>query len=327
MSAVGPAAPCLHTPETLPAGDGPLRLELSCPQGRAQVTRYPVFPGIDLAYYDVHAPACALEEPVPGLLRISHCREGRMEYLHGGRFYFLAPGDLSVSCAQDPPREARFPTGHYHGITVTIDPRRAPDCLSCFLRDVDVRPGALIERFCSRDDFFISRSSPRVEHVFSELYCVPEHTRKGYFKVKILELLLFLSTFPVTPEELRTPGLSPSQAALAEAVRDLLLAHAGEKITGTQLSAALSVSETQLKAAFQAVYGMSPAAFLRAQRMHGAAQLLRSTNRTVLDIAGQFGYDNPSKFARAFRDVIGVSPNEYRCGIDRDSCAPDRAGS
>ena len=301
MSAAGPAAPCLHTPETLPAGDGPLRLELSCPQGRAQVTRYPVFPGIDLAYYDVHAPACALEEPVPGLLRIS--------------------------CAQEPPREARFPTGHYHGITVTIDPRRAPDCLSCFLRDVDVRPGALIERFCSRDDFFISRSSPRVEHVFSELYCVPEHTRKGYFKVKILELLLFLSTFPVTPEELRTPGLSPSQAALAEAVRDLLLAHAGEKITGTQLSAALSVSETQLKAAFQAVYGMSPAAFLRAQRMHGAAQLLRSTNRTVLDIAGQFGYDNPSKFARAFRDVIGVSPNEYRCGIDRDSCAPDRAGS
>ena len=87
------------------------------------------------------------------------------------------------------------------------------------------------------------------------------------------------------------------------------------------------MSETQLKAAFQAVYGMSPAAFLRAQRMHGAAQLLRSTNRTVLDIAGQFGYDNPSKFARAFRDVIGVSPNEYRCGIDRDSCAPDRAGS
>ena len=250
-----------------------------------------------------------------------------MEYLYGGRFYFLAPGDLSVSCAQEPPREARFPTGHYHGIAVTIDHRRAPDCLSCFLRDVDVRPGALIERFCSRDDFFISRSSPRVEHVFSELYCVPEHTRKGYFKVKILELLLFLSTFPVTPEELRTPGLSPSQAALAEAVRDLLLAHAGEKITGTQLSAALSVSETQLKAAFQAVYGMSPAAFLRAQRMHGAAQLLRSTNRTVLDIAGQFGYDNPSKFARAFRDVIGVSPNEYRCGIERDSCAPDRAGS
>ena len=56
--------------------------------------------------------------------------------------------------------------------------------------------------------------------------------------------------------------------------------------------------------------------------MRGAAQLLRSTDRTVLDIAGQFGYDNASKFAKAFRNVIGVSPNAYRAGAEQDSCAP-----
>ena len=67
---------------------------------------------------------------------------------------------------------------------------------------------------------------------------------------------------------------------------------------------------------------LGPAAFLRAQKMHAAAELLRSTDRTVLDIAGQFGYDNASKFARAFRSVIGVSPNAYRSGATADSCAP-----
>ena len=44
--------------------------------------------------------------------------------------------------------------------------------------------------------------------------------------------------------------------------------------------------------------------------------------RQVLDIAGQFGYDNASKFAKAFRSVIGVSPSAYRAGADSDSCAP-----
>ena len=44
--------------------------------------------------------------------------------------------------------------------------------------------------------------------------------------------------------------------------------------------------------------------------------------RQVLDIAGQFGYDNASKFAKAFRDVVGVSPREYRAGAAYDSCAP-----
>ena len=80
------------------------------------------------------------------------------------------------------------------------------------------------------------------------------------------------------------------------------------------------------KNAFQIICNQASEIFifpnLRQQKMHGAAELLRSTDRTVLDIAGQFGYDNASKFARAFRDVIGVSPNEYRSGVDQDSCAP-----
>ena len=48
-----------------------------------------------------------------------------------------------------------------------------------------------------------------------------------------------------------------------------------------------------------------------------------TADRTVLDIAGQFGYDNGSKFAKAFRDVIGVRPAAYRAGADGDSCAPE----
>lgn len=67
---------------------------------------------------------------------------------------------------------------------------------------------------------------------------------------------------------------------------------------------------------------MPPASFLRAQKMHAAAKLLRESDRTVLDVASQFGYENASKFAKAFRDVIGVSPNSYRAGMDMDSCAP-----
>ena len=40
--------------------------------------------------------------------------------------------------------------------------------------------------------------------------------------------------------------------------------------------------------------------------------MLAASDLTVLDIAGRFGYDNGSKFAVAFRDVMGLSPKEYR---------------
>ena len=111
---------------------------------------------------------------------------------------------------------AGFPTGHYHGITVTIDPDAAPECLSCFLQDVNVCPSAIIERFCSDSNYFTARSSPQVKHIFSELYSVPENVRKGYFKVKILELLLFLSSLPADPP--KKSGYTRSQIALAQQV-------------------------------------------------------------------------------------------------------------
>ena len=288
--------------------------------GEAVVTAYPVFPGIEIAYCDIHAHECRLEHtPGISLMRISHCREGRLEQQMGNEYYFLAPGDLAVSRSDASDEAARFPTGHYHGITVTIDPAQAPECLSCLLSDVNVRPAALMEKFCANGGYFAARSSASVEHIFSELYSVPEEIRKGYFKVKVLELLLFLSALPT---ERRRPAYSGAQVRLASAVSEYLLSATEERPTTAELSAKFHASATQILQSFQGVYGMSPAAVLRAQKMHAAAELLRSTDRTVLDIAGQFGYDNASKFARAFRSVIGVSPNAYRSGATADSCAP-----
>ena len=166
--------------------------------GEVVQTVYPVFPGIEIVYHDVHATACAMQRTrAPGCLEIHHCREGRIAYPYGDACFFLSPGDLAIVRRSAAVSPARFPTGHYHGITVSIDPARAPDCLSCFLEDVEVRPSALIEKFCADSACFVTRSSQGVAHIFAELYSVPEAIRKGYFKVKILELLLFLSAFPV----------------------------------------------------------------------------------------------------------------------------------
>ena len=177
-----------------------------------------------------------------------------------------------------------------------------------------------MEKLCPGGAVFAARSSRRVKHVFSELYAVPEDIRKGYLKVKLLELLLFLST--LEPAAQPVHGCTASQVTLAEQVRACLLAEPDQTVTLRELSHRFGVSEAQVKASFAGVYGMSPAAYVRSQRMWGAAELLRDTDRTVLDIAGQFGYDNASKFAKAFRDVVGVSPREYRAGEAYDSCAP-----
>lgn len=51
---------------------------------------------------------------------------------------------------------------------------------------------------------------------------------------------------------------------------------------------------------------------MRRQKMESAALMLRDTERSVLEIAGCFGYDNGSKFSKAFKDILGVTPAVYR---------------
>ena len=226
--------------------------------GEVVQTVYPVFPGIEIAYHDVHATACAMQRThASGCLEIHHCREGRIAYPYGGACFFLAPGDLAIVQRSAAAAPARFPTGHYHGITASIDPARAPDCLSCFLEDVEVRPSALIEKFCADAACFVTRSSQGVAHIFSELYSVPEGIRKGYFKVKILELLLFLSAFPMQAAQPQH-SYPQSQVQLAEQVGAYLLENTERRLTVAELAQRFGASVTLINSSFRGVYGMSP---------------------------------------------------------------------
>ena len=144
-----------------PADPHLLRLEAS--GGEASETHYPVFPGMELIYRDIHAHTCRENRGGTGeRLEIHHCLEGRIEYRQSGRYFYLAPGDLVVARSSSLPQGSRFPTGHYHGIAVVIDPAAAPECLSCILSDVEVRPAALMEKLCPGGAVFAARSSRRV---------------------------------------------------------------------------------------------------------------------------------------------------------------------
>ncbi len=95
--------------------------------------------------------------------------------------------------------------------------------------------------------------------------------------------------------------------------------HVSDKITLEQLSAIFHVSGTSIKNSFRAVYGVSVYSHIRTQKMQMAAQFLLQSDDTVLEIAGQFGYENASKFSSAFKDVMGMTPNEYRLNAKKKS--------
>ena len=63
---------------------------------------------------------------------------------------------------------------------------------------------------------------------------------------------------------------------------------------------------------FRDAVGESPQTYLLHYRMVRAAQLLKETRLSIGEIAGMVSYTNQLHFSRAFKNVHGVSPREYR---------------
>lgn len=284
-------------------------------EGSIDLTLYDVFPGICLIYNDVHIPHCsiAIDHPVGNIIEIEHCREGRIECRDGDNYFYLAQGDISIRKKYGTGRELEFPLSHYHGLAILVDLEKVPKCLGCLLEDVDVEPAQLIQKFQLNERHHVAlRQLPNIEHIFSELYTVPESVRKGYQKVKVLEILLFLSSLEPKRDELRQQRFSRKQVKLAKDVAAFLAEHQNDQLTIEELARQFDTSPTQLKSSFRGVYGISVQAYQREQKMRAAARLLLTTNLSVQEISGQFGYANSSKFSAAFQRVIGMTPNEYR---------------
>ena len=110
----------------------------------------------------------------------------------------------------------------------------------------------------------------------------------------------------------RTPYFDRLQLERTRQVHDYLLTHQGSRITLPELAAKFHLSQSSLKVCFKALYGVPVAGYLRGLRMDTAADLLRGSDLPVAEIAHRVGYEDPSRFAAAFRRHTGHRPTELR---------------
>ena len=73
---------------------------------------------------------------------------------------------------------------------------------------------------------------------------------------------------------------------------------------------------------FKKSVGCLPSEYLRMVRIEKAKEILATTRYRIIDVALQVGYVNSSSFTRAFREVEGITPNQYRKKA-RDSARAD----
>jgi AraC family transcriptional regulator len=88
--------------------------------------------------------------------------------------------------------------------------------------------------------------------------------------------------------------------------------HLSENISLATISDELGISQYYFCRLFKQSTGMTPHAYLIQQRVERSKQLLRLKEYSMLDIAIECGFANPSHFAKWFRRYTGISPKQFR---------------
>ena len=63
---------------------------------------------------------------------------------------------------------------------------------------------------------------------------------------------------------------------------------------------------------FKELHGTTPNLYRLEAKMNEAAALLINTDKSLMEIALDMGYENQGKFSAAFKKSIGLLPTQYR---------------
>ncbi len=151
-----------------------------------------------------------------------------------------------------------------------------------------------------------------IRRLISEMANAPVSIRKDYLKVKVMELILLLNAREYVESDIASVICGTSHQERLQLLGHFLRQNIDRHYTLEELSRKFGLSQTVLKSGFKEVYGETVYAYFKRYRMEFAARLLIETDDTVGQIALRVGYNNPSKFAEAFKKTKGMTPTEFK---------------
>ena len=85
-----------------------------------------------------------------------------------------------------------------------------------------------------------------------------------------------------------------------------------EKFDYCELQERIGFSQAHIRDLFYKNTGFSLAKYVRMRKVKCSAAELINTDKSILEIAYQYGFSNPETYTRAFQKIVGVTPSVFR---------------
>ena len=283
-------------------------------ENEGRVDLYGLAPGISICFNQIYTDSWVKGDsglfPAEPLI-LNFCRRGRCDAaLTRNRYAMVRERQVCVSTCV-PAKDFYYPGRLYEGVQVYLDRGVLKEADGTdFLSMLGISAEQITEKFCGQDRLYLRRMSDALIDAVEETWKQKEEPDAGRFRYFTARLLYELLEMPGESE--RTASFTRTQIAIVREAEQMILQDLSRKITAREMAEHFGISESSFKLYVKGILGDSYLSYFRKKRMEKAAELLKTTNLKIIEVASAVGYENQGKFARVFAETYGMPPLEYR---------------
>ena len=181
---------------------------------------------------------------------------------------------------------------------------------------------ALLEQLCfGLKEWSCGASS--LKYGFGELQEGWEESRKArlFHQTKPTDSIILYSNIKQNLACTPTPALDISREVpdekninkdVIQEIQNFICCHYAENISLNSLAEQFYLHPNYLSRLFKEKTRHNFVEYLTEIRMEKVKELLRSSNKKIIEICDMTGYDNPRYFSKVFKQYTGMTPREYR---------------
>lgn len=125
-------------------------------------------------------------------------------------------------------------------------------------------------------------------------------------KIHLLHILLTLMRF------IERSRILDKNSLRTETIKNYIDTHYYEPITANDIADKLGISTRYVNTIFKETYQKTPMQYLMEVRIERAKVLLSETDKEIITICFEVGYETLSTFYRTFKNTTNMSPKQYR---------------
>jgi AraC-like DNA-binding protein len=176
--------------------------------------------------------------------------------------------------------------------------------------------------FFNRSSFFKNRlqnGKESTKAIFNLLLQIEQEFINKYpgyelmIKVRLLEILVrIIRDFDYAADGNVKTGNADPQLGTINKLLKYIDAHIEDEIRLQDLSEVAHMNASYLSTLFKKYNGIGPIEYISRKRIHKAVQYLKSSDKSITEIAGLCGFNNAANFNKTFKKFTGSTPSEYR---------------